>query len=293
MRKWTILSLLTLFLVLNGLLVWNRTRGREGRYVGPDSLEGRSERTRRLLDWKSQKVTLLSSQELPQAVASIKTAGCMQIPQGARPVPLADLNEVQRSDLDRIVVDLLCAYHTATAEEVLTAFNRCDEVVNPSRADDKRKLLLKMPGYKAEQVQGMTEDEVFAEFWKASQLLPHWDGIIASASCRAIWRSGSLTASSVRDTSQQTTEATTTWGGIVNFHHSFIPANGYTLEDALQAGEELLLADVLAVVQHDAETFNDIAPYLFRFWYNSKAECWQPIALAQFQTFERPPRIAF
>jgi hypothetical protein len=69
---------------------------------------------------------------------------------------------------------------------------------------------------------------------------------------------------------------------VTNYAHLFRPAVSFF--EACKQAENVLVADIGVVIQHDDFMKRERSPYFFRFWFSDHDKFWHPISMTQVST---------
>lgn len=249
--------------------------------------------TERLVEWNSQEVVLLTSSELRDAVAAACQRPCGEAPLGAAPRESDSLPMSQTDDLVDAIVGLLRSYTGDGAMPVIGFMESRNHVLSSSRVERIRGLLAEEGGKDRQQLDDLSDNEVYALMWTTLDVQTHWEGIVADSCCVSIFSSGDLGAANLRDTAALVQPEYQVWRGMRSVSPNFVPRDAQTIESRIESGP-VLIADAKLVLQHDSTLLKQKAPYLIRFWFNPEFDQWQPMLLVQVDVFDgAPSRLMF
>jgi hypothetical protein len=224
---------------------------------------------------------MTSVSEWLDAIADAPTEGCLDLPEQATPVSAAEVSRSQRISLHDAVAGLLRAYAENSPELMIQYLAAHGARFSSQRIDQLRDPLRKVLHLPQTEIDKLTADQVYVNFWREPGVNPHISGILKESGCIGFWRYSELPTEELLNRSFGAYEGLV-FQNIEKQIPTFEPVR--PLERVLQSDGSVLYADVKVLVQLDAELYHQVVPYFLRFWYDSVTDIWYPSQLARVTT---------
>jgi hypothetical protein len=246
----------------------------------------------KLSDWESLPLTGLGKDEIKVFTSSLGYSACNDQPTGSTPLSQEELTPAQASDLEVAILGLISAYADGSPESLLVYSKDRGETISDHYRNTLRQSLAANTEIEADATERLSDIELLHQFWKAFKVSPHWSNLLPpSAGCVSLWRTG-IAPYSPESTEALGRQEAVPFANTTDYHHVFSPSS--TALEELVNGKDIIIADVMFVVKHDEQMFDERSPYYIRFWYSVETESWHPLLMKHVPSLSgKSPNLVF